>query len=250
MPNELHLIHASFHKNLTMYYIRVMHLLYNKIHPRRPGHEHFEAIEGQFYNNFHRQRVSSTNGFAIDLDYLPENFRISRFIRDPRDLVVSGYFYHKRGAEPWFRHKTPTAKYWSPISGHVPENMPTGINYSEYLQSLSVENGLIAEIQFRKHHFESIRKWKKDERIKIFRYENIVGNEEKTFDELFRFYEVPTWERKMGVALAKRYTAKNRSKKYGHIRNPTSGQWKEHFTPRVEKYFNDLYADVLDELKY
>lgn len=250
MPNELHLIHSSFHKCLTMYYIRVMHLLYNRVHPRRPGHQHYEAIEGQFYNNFHQKKVTSTNGFAINLNYLPENFRITRFVRDPRDLVVSGYFYHKRAAEPWFRYKTPTPKYWSPINGHVPEEMPEGINFAEYLQGLSKEDGLIAEIKFRKLHFESIRKWEKDDRIKIFRYENILGNEEKTFDEIFRFYEVPTWERKVGLIFARKFSAKNRAKNYKHIRNPSSGQWKEHFTPKVEAYFNELYADVLEELKY
>ncbi len=250
MAEPLHLIHASYHKCLTKYYLRVMHLLYNKIHPRKPGHEHYEAIEGQFYNNFHRHRVTSTNGFAIDLDYLPENFRITRFIRDPRDLVVSGYFYHKRAAEPWFRHLNPTEKYWSPINGHVPPEMPKGMNFATYLEGMDKEAGLITEIQFRRYHFESMRQWKKDDRIKLFKYEDVLGNEEETFDQIFQFYEVPKWERKIGVMLARKYKATNRKKGYKHIRNPKAGQWREHFTPKVEKYFNDLYGDVIEEYGY
>ena len=61
-------------------------------------YHHFAAIEGVFYNTYHRYELSSTNGFAVEVERLTSDFRISRFVRDPRDLVVSGYHYHKRGA--------------------------------------------------------------------------------------------------------------------------------------------------------
>lgn len=242
-------IHASFHKCLTMYYLNVMKGVYNRFRIKK-RYRHFESLEGMFYNMQKNYRVISTNNFAIDLNRLEDDFRITRFIRDPRDLIVSGYFYHKRGAEPWFRQKNPTLKYWSPINANVPLNMPSGISYAEYLQQLPKEDGLLAEIEWRQFHLESLRQWFEDDRIKIFRYENIISNSEAVFDAIFQFYELSIFERKFGVFLAGRYSLKNKASKSKHIRNPQPGQWREHFTPKVETYFNNQYGDILELLSY
>ncbi len=236
---------------MTMYFIRVMSGIYNTVPFTTPSFRHFESIQGEFYNNLNNYRVLSTNGFAVDPDKFPdgEDYRITRFVRDPRDLIISGYFYHLRGAEPWFRFKHVDPKYWEPINGNVPDKMPPDISFAEYLQSISKEEGLIAEIEFRKFHFQSIREWKIDDRIRLFRYEDILGNEEQKFDELLRFYEVSPIERKLGVWLARRQKYVNGQKRK-HIRKPEPGQWQEHFTPRVLKYFNKHYEDVLKILNY
>jgi len=242
-------IHSSFHKCLTRYFIRIFNSLYNTTRPYRPSYRHFESIEGVFYNNLTNYKVLSVNGFAVDLSRLGENFRISRFVRDPRDLIISGYFYHKSGSEPWFKFKSPTLKYWYPINGNIPLKMPKDISYSEYLQDLSMEDGLIAEIEFRKYHLDSLRQWKNDERIKIFKYENILGNEKRSFEELLRFYDLPFYERKLGVWLAGRYSVGNKTVSK-NVRNPVPGQYKDYFTPKVTDHFNDHYGDILDLLGY
>lgn len=242
-------IHASFHKCLTMYYIKVMHPLLNWL-PYHTGFKHFESIEGEFYNTVHKYRVASTSGFAVDTTQLSDEYRIVRFVRDPRDLVVSGYFYHKRGAEPWFRYKNPTQRYWQPINGQVPSGMPRDFSYSEYLNTLSLEDGLLAELEFRKNHLESIRHWdQQDERIKLFRYEDILGNEKSIFEQIFEFYHLSFLEKKLGLYLVNRYAHSNQNKNK-HIRDPQPGQWKDVFTPGVTKVFNQQYSDILELLKY
>lgn len=234
-----------------MYYMNVMNGLYNPSRLLAPRYCHFESIQGRFYNNLERYKILSTNGFAVDLNSLPrdQDFRITRFIRDPRDLIISGYFYHLKGAEPWFRFQNPSLKYWEPINGNVPPNMPANKSYAEFLQGLSKEDGLIAEIEFRKFHFESLRLWDEDPRIKTFRYEEILGNEVSTFEEMFDFYEVSPMEKYFGVRLAKKHASRP-GKKSNHIRNVSAGQWKEHFTPKVEAYFNNQYGDLLESLIY
>lgn len=77
-----------------------MGTLYNRLRPWSERFRHYASLQEDFYRNLHRHRVISANGFAVDLDRLDGDYRIVRFIRDPRDLVVSGYFYHRRGAEP------------------------------------------------------------------------------------------------------------------------------------------------------
>ncbi len=234
-----------------MYFIKVMSGLYNPLRVFPEKYRHFESIEGVFYNNLKNYKLLSTNGFAIDLSKLPENedFRITRFVRDPRDLIVSGYFYHKRGAEPWFRFKGPTLKYWSPINGNVPENFPSQTSFSEYLQNLSLEDGLIAEIEFRKFQLDSMRNWPNDERIKLFKYEEILGNEGQVFEQLLKFLEVPKIEQMAGIWLAKKHALKPNSKSK-HVRNASPGQWKDYFTPKVNNHFIDNYGDVLEILDY
>lgn len=242
-------IHSSFHKCLTMYYLRIMQTLYQRYRPSSSRFAHYESIQGLFYNRLRDHRIVSVNGFAVDPERIDGDFRIVRFVRDPRDLVVSGYFYHRRGAEPWFRMRAPTAEYWAAINGNVPPQMPGGISFAEYLQGLSVEQGLIAEIEFRKFHLESLREWPRDERIRQFRYESILGNEAAVFAEIFDFYGLTRLEKLAAVKLARHYALQNRAGDR-HIRDPLPGQWQEHFTPAVRDYFDDRYRDVIDELGY
>jgi hypothetical protein len=243
-------IHSSFHKCLTLYFLRVMKTLY----PAWSGvfyrtYAHYESIQGLFYNNLHRHRLVSVNGFAVDLARLDDDFRITRFVRDPRDLIVSGYHYHRRGAEPWFRQVSPTAEYWAAINACVPADMPRGVSYAEYLQRISIEDGLIAEIEFRRHHLESLRAWADDDRIRLYRYEDILGNEAATFADLFRFHGLTRLERTAGVAIARLYAADRRSND-GHIRDPAPGQWRDVFTPRVRRHFDEHYFDTVKLLGY
>ena len=232
-----------------MYYMRVMDALYNRFRPGPPRYKHYAAEQEAFYSNLHRHRILSANNFAVDLGRLPADFRIVRFVRDPRDLVVSGYLYHRRGAEPWFREVGPTARSWAPIAGNVPQAMPAGLSFAQYLMTLDVEQGLLAEMEFRKHHFEALRQWPSDSRIRVFKYERIVGDERRVFDEIFTFYQLSWRERAVGSWLAGRYAA-GRRRADAHVRDPRPGQWREYFTEAVSAAFERDYGDLLDGLEY
>lgn len=73
-----------------------------------------------------------------------------RVIRDPRDLIMSGYYYHKRAAEPWCKTVDPTEDHpaWKKVRGCVPTNLPSGYSLTGYLNEASLEEGLLAEIDF------------------------------------------------------------------------------------------------------
>jgi hypothetical protein len=245
------LIHCSYHKCLTVYFSKVFSTLYNRIFRFSRGYRHFNSLVGDFYQDFDSYKVSSVNNHALDLKRLGGDFRITRFIRDPRDLVVSGYFYHKRGAEDWSNIADPKEKDWEVVNGFIPEGMGKGQSFSSYLQSINKEKGLMAEIDFRSNHFDSMLQWPtEDPRIKVFRYEDLLGNECDVFEDIFSFYGMSWPEKKLGLLLADRFSAKKMSGSTKHIRNPKSGQWEEHFTPKVEDYFNKKYADILKRYGY
>ena len=244
------LIHCSYHKCLTVYYGRVMAWLYNRILRFGPGYRHFDSRIDDFYRDSPSYRIASINNRAIDLGRMSD-FRISRFVRDPRDLVVSGYFYHKRGAEKWCNFIGPTNDDWQALNGCVPEQMRKDQSYSAFLQSLGQEDGLIAEIDFRRNHFDSMLQWPADHpNIKLLRYEDILGNEQDVFADILSFYGLSWPERKLGVMLAKRFSAQGRGSMKKHIRNPKAGQWQEHFTPKVSNYFEQRYGELLERYGY
>lgn len=247
----MQLVHCSYHKCLTVYYRRVLTTLYKRTLRFSRGYKHFNSFIDDFYQESNSYKVASVNNHALDFHRMGNEFRISRFIRDPRDLIVSGYFYHKRGAEVWSNIINPSEGDWKVVNGCVPRNMGKGNSFSSHLQGLSKEDGLIAEIDFRKNHLNSMKEWPiADPRIKTYRYEDLLGNEPDVFEEIFKFYGVSWLEKKIGLFCADHFSAKRQAGKTQHIRNPKASQWKEHFTPSVQDYFERQHGGVLERYGY
>ena len=124
-------------------------------------------------------------------------------------------------------------------------------SFSQFLQSLNEEDGLIAEIDFRRHHFESMAAWPTNHpHIRVYRYEDILGREDEVFREIWSFYGSSWLEKTLGLALANRFSATGKSKLASHIRNPQAGQWSEKFTPRVRQHFEKFHGDLLRQYGY
>lgn len=243
-------IHASYHKCLTMYFFRTANAALNTYaFSQKKQYEHFESIQGLFYNQMSQYYLCSINSFAPDIEKIDGDFRLTRFVRDPRDLIVSGYFYHKKGAEPWFRLKDPTEQYWAAINGHVPNNFPAGHSFAEHLSQLDEVNGLMQEMEFRKYHLESMRQWTEDPRIKTYRYEDIILDQVAAFSELLNHLQIKGWKKRKLLYFAKKYALQNR-KKDRHIRDPKAGQWRKYFTPEMNAYFVQAYGDILEKYGY
>ncbi len=244
-------IHASYHKCLTMFFLRTCSSALNKtsIIPFN-AYKHFESIEGLFYNQSHNYYLSSINSFALNTNNLSGDYKITRFIRDPRDLIISGYFYHKRGAEPWFRFKNPTQAYWAAINGNVPKGLKQNSTFAEYLNSLTKEDGILAEMEFRKFHLESMLDWSDDDpNIKLFKYEDVINNQVSTMEQIVDHLEIHGVKKKKILFFANRYALKNR-KNDKHIRDPKAGQWKDHFTEEMNEVFIANYGKVLEKYNY
>ena len=223
-----------------------------RVRPSSAGYRHFNSLIDDFYAEQGRYDVASVNNHALDLSRY-DSYRITRFIRDPRDLVVSGYFYHRRAAEDWCNTVSPDEEAFAIVNGNVPAALrDSSHSYASLLQSLDVEEGLLAEIEFRKRHFESMREWPTDDPdIRLFRYEDILEREAEAMWEILTFLEFPWHAALLGGLLAKRHSATSRRQSAStHVRDPRAGQWREHFTPRVEREFDSLYADLVTRYGY
>lgn len=243
-------VHAGYHKCLTMYFRRVMDATVKSRLTRDLSFRHFFHRLDEFYRHAGNYSITSISGHCLDLDRF-EDVRVSRFVRDPRDMVVSSYFYHKRGAERWCNYVDPRPEEWSIINGEIPRNFPPGHSLAEYLNKATIEEGLDAEIDLRRRHFESMLEWPdEDPRVRVYRYEDIVGREVQAFRSLFEFYEMPYLTRRVGQYHAGRFSASKRAGSDAHIRDAASGQWRQYFTPELTERFSAEFGAVLDKLGY
>lgn len=243
-------VHCGYHKCLTEYSKKVYRATCNSVFQPKGSFRHFFHRVDSFYSDCEQQTISSVSGQALDLSRF-EDIRVVRFIRDPRDLLISAYYYHKRGAESWCHLKDPTDLDWKIVNGSVSPNIPEGLSLTEYLNQSSLHDGLIAEMDFRRFHYASMLEWPEDDpRVRLYRYENIIGNERETFADIFQFFGFFLPTRWVGAHHARRFRAGASASKRKHIRNPNSGQWRKHFTPELKKEFNRRYGDVLEKYGY
>lgn len=214
------------------------------------GYKHFNSRLEEFYAGLNLYKICSINNRELSLMRLGE-YRITRFMRDPRDLLVSGYHYHKRGSEVWCNIKDPDEQDLRVVNGVVPRGISPGMSYTEYLNSIDEVAGMLAELEFRRRHFESMLKWPDDDKnILLFKYENILNHEVDVFRTIFDFYELTLPEKLCGNWLAKRNSLEKKAGKIAHIRKGTVGQWKSGLPAAVEKQFLMQYPDLLEKYAY
>lgn len=242
------LFHFSYHKCLTVYFMRVMKRALVTLGPHglTTKFRHLNS-RAEWLNQVKEEYVMvSLNNSLPDLDSLGD-VRMSRFMRDPRDLLVSGYFYHRRGAEPWCHVKSPTDADWRMVNGTVPAAMPNEMSYAEYLQSRDVETGLLAELEFRRRHFESMAAWpEEDERLLVFDYSDIIGNEEFVYRRLMDHYRIPGLRKAVGMHAVRKFSAAAAGNRTDHVRNPQPGQWRGVLTPGVLETLQEQHPVLLE----
>ena len=178
----------------------------------------------------------------IDLARLPA-YRGSHMIRDPRDMTISGYFYHLWAKEKWL---------------HIPKSRFGGQTYQSLLNSVSQQDGLICEIDRFSGSFRKMIDWDyMNPNIFELRYEELLGDDGTIYRQLFRHYGFHEKAIDRGVRISRRSSFEARSRrKVGTVqeksvmRSGKPGQWKDYFTDAVKNRFKEKVGDVLIELGY
>ena len=143
----------------------------------------------------------------------PRRFRGSHLVRDPRDLIVSGYEYHLVTREAWALE---------------PAEAYGGRSYQDHLRSLDEHRGLAAEIDwFLSSTAVEMQRWDygQPEFLEL-RYEDVLADEHAAFDRLFRWYEFDDRAIERGHAIVERLSRRNGGARRSHpIRSSTPGEW-------------------------
>lgn len=189
-----------------------------------------------------------------------DHYRGSHMIRDPRDVVISGYHYHLWTQESWAI---------TPIQ-ELPANMEKAwpllpireighMSYQEYLKSLPKEEGILAEIK--RASTGTIREmvtWDYgNPAIFEIKYEAIIKDEENIFRQMFSHYGFKNAAIEKSCAIAEKFSFKNRAKRHvgsvkseSHLRSGKPRQWETEFTPALRDYFKQLHGQDLIDLGY
>ena len=234
-PHQI--VHCTYHKMGTNWFTSVMAAVADQY-----------GLRLQWIDN-NPKSLDFDNNIVIfnhsDLDAQRiRSCRGSHMIRDFRDVVVSGYFYHLWTVESW---------------SHQPQDKFDGLSYQQHLNRLSLEEGLLAEIEHLSQYLDNrnIRRWDFEHpRFLELKYEETFGNEEIAFRNLFAHYGFTAHAIEVGVKIARRLSFRSLKKKSGnerknsHLRSGKPGQWQELFTKHHKQVFKERLGDVLVQTGY
>ncbi len=171
---------------------------------------------------------------------LRSGFRGVHMIRDPRDRIVSGCFYHQKAREPWL---------------HIKRDEFGGLTYQEKINSFgSAEDRLLFEMEHSgRVGIEEMAAWDYDDpRFMELKYEDLLQDHDlKLFHDMFTFVGFPG--RVIPVALRIAYDGSlfsGKVRQSTHVRSGASSQWRSHFTARHAARFVELFPGALARLGY
>jgi hypothetical protein len=203
-------------------------------------------------------------------------------IRDPRDIIVSGYFSH-RNSRP-ADHPEPQA--WA---------LPHIAEHRERLRAVPKEEGLLLEMDFARATLLDLAQWDYDRpEILELRMEELAARPYEGFVRIFQHLELlpgeePTAGRELlalslrrtlnrlsarpplralrrpmpatgeillGAVYGNRFEAKTKGRPAGaedtrsHYRKGVPGDWLNHFTPTHTEAFKERFGDLAVKLGY
>jgi hypothetical protein len=162
-------------------------------------------------------------------------------IRDPRDVVVSGYFSH--------------------LHSHPDADWPRLRAYRRYLARLGESDGLMAEMEFSSIYLFHMFSWDyADPNILEMRFEDLIADPSRGFaralghlglvpdpvapERLGRVLDLYSFERITGGRKPGEENVRS------HFRKGVPGDWKAHFTERHIRRFKELYNPLLLKTGY
>jgi Sulfotransferase domain len=163
-------------------------------------------------------------------------------IRDPRDVIVSGAYYHTKLVTPGDK--------WL----HVPDERFGGLTYQQKMMSLpNDEERFIFEMTNRgANTLKNMRRFvDPSPNIYLARFEDLVTDPYMfEYARLFSWLRLPP--RYLGRALdvAYRNSIFSGQVKTPHVRSGRPAQWQQLFTPRVHDSFRHHFGDLAEKFGY
>ncbi len=191
------------------------------------------------------------------------------FVRDPRDIIVSGYLYHSRTSEEWcvnsdFSQKAPIRYPRIPFSQQHRShewkikylNSLNGISYQNNLLNMSQRDGLLFEMNnYGAWTIESMKEWNYNRNnILEIKFESLMDNYDDTFRAIFEYLGFSKIEIKRGMLIAAEHDLGRKSdqqiKQLKHVSSKKTSKWADYFEPEHKKTFIKKFGDVLIDLGY
>lgn len=176
--------------------------------------------------------------------------RGSHIVRDPRDILVSSYFYHLRTTESWCAEPSPANT-----------DLPANVSYQQHLRSLPLTAGLRYELdRVTGRTLMLMEAWSyDDERVLELKFEEMLDKEHTSFAQILEWYGLDPRNAAKGAAIAASYARRNA----GGRRDPRSraltahmsghrsiGIWESYFDDNLRRSFKQRFQPLLERLGY
>lgn len=174
------------------------------------------------------------------LDKISGDYRGIHMIRDPRDRIVSGCFYHQKSVESWL---------------HEGRDDFGGMTYQKKINSFdSIDDKLMFELEHSgRWGIDEMLAWNyENPRFKEVKYEDLIKDTDlELFGEIFSFLGVPDGAMPTALRIAFNNSLfSGKIKKSVHVRSGTSSQWQKHFKPEHKQRFQEVFPGALIRLGY
>lgn len=169
----------------------------------------------------------------INFEYVGLHIR-----REPRDVVISSGFYHKRSDEQWL---------------HIPRNKYGGNTYQQYINAIeSLEDVFLFELDnVAGLTIRDMLNWNYERGFVEFKYEDLVTPDGgRMFRHEINRWSLSTLEKSLLEGLFNYYSVFAGRAKKGHVRDPRSKQFEQHFTAKLQKEFTARFSGALSKLGY
>ena len=203
----------------------------------------------------------------IGLDFPINEYRTVRFVRDPRDVIVSGFLYHRRCTEEWCNIE-PSG--YSDLSypkvpwplQHLSENEKRdwvdyqgGRSYQQNLLQLNQKDGLIFEMNgYARITINSMLEWEDDSDTLTVRLEDFSRDFEGTLASMFKWIGLEGDVSKREIEFAKAHDISRMSDEQimadSHISSADITKWGKYFDDDIERTYRGLFGDAHKILGY
>lgn len=200
---------------------------------------------------------------------IPGDYRGAHLVRDPRDVLISGFLYHLRCDEEWcvnedFDLTEPIRHPRVPYSQeHRPEAWKRaylesldGTSYQNRLRALSQEEGIGFELD---HYggwtMEAMTAWEfGDPRVVELRFETIMADFDRSFTEIFEHLGLEGDQLAEALALAQEHDLGRKSDRAlaanPHVSSRETTRWQRYLTEEHRRLFKERHGELLVSLGY
>lgn len=201
---------------------------------------------------------------------LDRNHRGIRLIRDPRDVIVSGYLYHKRTNEPWCinRDLNPSAPITFPRVPYSQEHRSEawkasylaslgGKSYQQNLLDRTQHDGLLFELaHYGAWTTEAMAAWNAHHpSVLDVRFEEIMADFDGSFRRIFQYLGFAPGQIHDALTLASAHDLGRKThkelEKINHVSSAEGwNKWPAYFALTHQERFREQFPDVLERLGF